>query len=293
VKFKFPLMLTSQKSLVAGKVSSYSHDTSHHVNESLNFIRQKIKSFLPQTGIILGTGLGGLVKEVDIKYSLDYNDIPHFPVSTVESHLGRLIFGEISSRRLLIMQGRFHLYEGYSMYRISYPLRIMHRLGVGELLVSNACGAVNPLYKKGDLMIIRDHISLLFDSPLIPSPGFSVLNKRVYDRKLTKLAEQTALENILRVQKGVYCTLRGPNLETRSEYRMIRKLRADVVGMSTVPEALLSGFFNFKVLGFSIVTDVGFPDTLKPIVLAEVLEVAAEAEPKLTLLIKKIIERLS
>jgi purine-nucleoside phosphorylase len=269
-----------------------STDVSSQVTESVKFIGQRMKSFRPKTGIILGTGLGGLVKEVDINCALDYNDIPHFPVSTVESHFGKLIFGRVSSANVIIMQGRFHFYEGYSMFQVTYPLRIMQSLGITELLVSNACGAVNPLYKKGDLMIIRDHISLLFDSPL-KSTGLPVYNKCIYDSSLIKLAEKTAVENNLRVQKGVYCTLSGPNLETRSEYRMIRKFGADVVGMSTVPEALLSGFFNFKVLGFSIVTDVGFPDTLKPVVLSEVLEVAAEAEPKLTLLIKKIIQKLS
>ncbi len=273
------------------------------IDESLRFINKKINSFRPQTGIILGTGLGGLVKEVKIKYDIDYADIPHFSVSTVESHQGRLIFGEIASRRLVIMQGRFHFYEGYSLHRITYPLHVMHRLGIRELLVSNACGAVNPLYRKGDLMIIRDHINLLFDSPLIPIINHDLRGvkrrsnpmnfNQIYDCNLIKLAEQTAAENGLHLQKGVYCMLHGPNLETRSEYRMVRKMGADVVGMSTVPEALLSGYLGFRVLGFSIVTDVGFPDTLEPVVLSEVLAVAAEAEPKLTLLIKKIIPKLN
>lgn len=274
----------------------YVSNVPSYLDKSFHFVEQKIKSFRPQTGIILGTGLGGLVKDVDIKYSLDYNDIPHFPVSTVESHHGRLIFGEISSRSLIIMQGRFHFYEGYSMTQITYPILLMNQLGVQELIISNVSGGVNPSYKKGDLMIIRDHINLLFDSPLIPKSELadpSALNKSLYDRKLIALAEHTALENNLSIHKGVYCTLRGPNLETRSEYRMVRKLGADVVGMSTVPEALLAGFYNFKVLGFSIITDVGFPDILKPVVIEEVVKVASEAEPKLTLLINKIIAKMT
>jgi len=263
------------------------------VEESVSFLRDLISGFHPNTGIILGTGLGELVNEVHVKYDIDYADIPHFPLSTVEFHHGRLIFGEIASRKLVIMKGRFHFYEGHSLYQVTYPIRLMQRLGVRELLVSNACGAVNPLFHKGDIMIMRDHINFLFDSPLIPSMKPPTSNRRIYSEELIKLAEQVAAENGLRVQKGVYLTLRGPNLETRSEYRMARKLGADVVGMSTVPEALLSDCFRLKVLGFSIVTDIGFPNSLKPIDIQELLSVAAGAEPKLTLLIKKIIERLN
>jgi purine-nucleoside phosphorylase len=281
------------------------------VKESAAYIREKINGFRPSTGIILGTGLGELVKEVAVKYDIDYGDIPHFPLSTVEFHHGRLIFGEIASHPLVIMKGRFHFYEGYSLYQVTYPIRIMQQLGVRRLLVSNACGAVNPLYDKGDIMIMREHINFLFDSPLIPgarepvSDGFSnstatkeyatfprgVFNRKIYSKELIKLAESVAVENGLKLQKGVYLTLPGPHLETRSEYRMVRKLGADVVGMSTAPEALLSNYFGFDVLGFSIVTDVGFPDSLKPIDIQEILAVAAVAEPKLTLLIKKIIEK--
>jgi purine-nucleoside phosphorylase len=189
------------------------------------------------------------------------------------------------------MQGRFHYYEGYSLNQITYPIRIMRNLGIDTLLVSNACGALNPMYGKGDLMLMRDHINYLFDTPLKKTRTLAK-NKRIYDESLIELAESIALENKIKVRQGVYCALRGPALETRAEYRMVRKMGADVVGMSTIPEALLSGANSMRVLGFSIVTDIGFPDTLKPAVLSEILETAAQAEPELTLLMKKIIERL-
>jgi purine-nucleoside phosphorylase len=267
------------------------HSRTALIENSLSFIRSRIENFSPRTGIILGTGLGGLVRDVDIKYKLDYKDIPYFPVSTVESHHGNLIFGSISNHNAVIMQGRFHYYEGYSLQEVTYPIRIMQRLGVTTLLVSNACGAVNPLYKRGDLMIMRDHINYLLDTPL---KGSSVRfkNTRMYDNQLIKIAEEVAIENKIPVQKGVYCSFRGPSLETRGEYRMVRKMGGDVVGMSTIPEALLSKSQGLRVLGFSIVTDVGFPDTLKPALITEILATAAEAEPKLTLLMRKLIEKL-
>jgi len=259
--------------------------------ETLDYIQNHIKDFKPLIGIILGTGLGGLVRDVNIKYKLDYKLIPHFPVSTVESHHGNLIFGRLSSHDAVIMQGRFHYYEGYSVKQITYPVKIMQQLGIKALLVSNACGAVNPLFNKGDLMIMKDHINYLFDTPLKGSK-LQVRNKKIYDESLIKLAEKTAIENNISVQKGVYCSLRGPTLETKAEYRMVRKMGADVVGMSTIPEALVSSTGNTSVLGFSIVTDVGFPDSLKPATLKEILEIAAEAEPKLTLLMRKIVEKI-
>ncbi|RPI18912.1 MAG: purine-nucleoside phosphorylase [Ignavibacteriae bacterium] len=259
--------------------------------ETLAFINSRVGQFNPQIGIILGTGLGGLVREVGINHMLDYKDIPHFPISTVESHHGNLIFGTISGCKAVIMQGRFHYYEGYSMYDVTYPIRIMHMLGIQSLLVSNACGAVNPLFKRGDLMIMSDHINFLFDTPF-KNQSVSYRNRKLYSDKLISIAEKTALENEITIKKGVYCSLRGPCLETRAEYRMLRKLGADVVGMSTIPEALLSNNFKLNVLGFSIITDVGFPDSLKPAVLEEILEAAAETEPQLTSLMKKILEKL-
>jgi purine-nucleoside phosphorylase len=259
--------------------------------ESLSFINEHTAGYPVSVGIILGTGLGGLVRDVNIKYKLDYKDIPHFPESTVESHHGNLIFGEISGKNAVVMQGRFHFYEGYSVRQVTYPIRIMQQLGIHTLLVSNACGAVNPLYHRGDLMIMRDHINYLFDTP-IRSSKLKFRNPRIYDGDLMKTAEAVAMENKIPVRKGVYCSLRGPCLETRSEYRMVRKMGADVVGMSTIPEALLSKSYGLKVLGFSIITDVGFPDSLKPATIDEILVTAAEAEPKLTLLMRKLVERI-
>lgn len=261
------------------------------INESLSFIMNQTAGFTPAVGIILGTGLGGLVKDINVSHKIDYKDIPHFPVSTVESHHGNLIFGSISNHDAVIMQGRFHYYEGYSMDEVTYPIRIMQQMGVHTLLVSNACGAVNPLYKKGDLMIMRDHINYLFDTPMKRNMR-KFKNPVIYDRQLINTAEAVAMDNGIPVQKGVYCSLTGPTLETRTEYRMVRKMGADVVGMSTIPEALLSKSFSFRILGCSIVTDVGFPDTLKPAHISEILETAAAAEPKLTLLMRKFIEKL-
>ena len=267
--------------------------------------------FTPQIGIILGTGLGGLInpaqpdndlsvsssdpaaaeEDIQINYTLNYTDIPHFPLSTVESHQGCLLFGKISNHNCVIMQGRFHYYEGYKLSEVTYPILIMQGLGIKTLLVSNACGAVNPIYCPGDLMLMRDHINYLFDTPMI-SIKLSSSNKKIYDPELIELAEKIALENNINVRKGVYCALRGPTLETKSEYRMVRKMGADVVGMSTIPEALLSRTNGMKVFGISVVTDVGFPDTLKPASLEAILKTAAMAEPNLVKLMKKLIEKL-
>lgn len=263
----------------------------NHLDETVNFILSRAGGPDPGIGIILGTGLGGLVHDIEIKYCLDYEDIPHFPLSTVESHHGNLIFGKISGHDAVIMQGRFHFYEGYSMSQVTYPVSVMRRLGIHTLLVSNACGALNPSFCAGDLMIMSDHINLFFDSPL-KGNSFHTYNKRIYDRGLIGLAESVALENKIPVKKGIYCALRGPCLETAAEYRMLRKFGADVVGMSTIPEALQCSSGSIKVLGFSIITDIGFPDSLKPASITEILKTASEAEPKMTLLMKKILEKL-
>lgn len=261
------------------------------IRDSIAYICGHTGGFDAEVGIILGTGLGGLVKDIEIKYLLDYKNIPHFPVSTVESHHGNLIFGEISGLKAVIMQGRFHFYEGYSHEEVTYPVRIMNSLGIKTLLVSNACGGLNPVFKRSDLMIIRDHINFHFDTPFKNSSNL-YYNRRVYDRDLIDLAYKVALENNIPVRKGVYLSLQGPTLETKAEYRMARKFGADVVGMSTIPEALLAVNHKMKALGLSIITDMGLPDTLKPAAITEILEAAAEAEPKLTLLTKKILEKL-
>jgi len=261
-------------------------------NETVEFLKNKYKEdYL--VGIILGTGLGGLVKDININSHLNYYEIPNFPVSTVESHSGKLIFGTLSGKTILAMQGRFHFYEGYSMDEVTFPIYIMKSLGVKYLIVSNACGALNSKFRRTDLMIMTSHINLLFDTPLKKTdPQFSD-GSNFYSQELIELAEKTALEYMIPVQKGVYAPVQGPNLETAAEYRMIRKFGGDTVGMSTVPEAMIANNLGIKVLGLSIITDEGFPDTLKVAMLPQILEAAAIAEPKLTLLIKKLVSKLS
>lgn len=261
-------------------------------SEALDYIK-KIAGDKYDVGIILGTGLGGLVKEIKINHAIEYSDIPNFPVSTVESHSGKLIFGELSGKKIVAMQGRFHFYEGYSHEEVVFPVLVLHALGIKTLLVSNACGGLNPTFRRTDLMIISGHINLHFTSPLINFQGKRGNRaKNFYSKKLIKLAEEIALENSIDVQKGVYLVVQGPNLETRAEYRMTRMLGGDVVGMSTVPEVLAASELGIECLGLSIITDEGFPDTLKVAELKEILEAAAITEPKLTLLTKKLVERL-
>lgn len=248
-------------------------------------------------GIILGTGLGGLVNEIEVKHKIDYGDLPHFPLSTVESHHGNLIFGNIADKKVVAMQGRFHYYEGYSMQQITYPVRVMKFLGVKTLLVSNACGGMNPRYRKGDIMLMTDHINLLGDNPLI-GPNEDELGPRFpdmsepYSLELIKLAEKVASENNIKVQKGVYVAVPGPNLETKAEYKFLRETGADVVGMSTIPENIVANHMGMRVLGISIVTDECFPETLKPVNVEEIIATAMAAEPKMTLIMKEVIKQL-
>ncbi len=266
------------------------------INEAVETIRQ----FTDKTyeiGIILGTGLGGLVSDIEIEHEIDYADLPHFPLSTVETHKGKLIFGTIEGKNVVAMQGRFHYYEGYSMKQIVFPVRVMKFLGVKYLLISNACGGMNPIYRRGDLMIIDDHINLLGDNPLI-GPNDDELGPRFpdmsepYSQELIALAENSALENKIKIHKGVYVVVAGPNLETKAEYRFLRAIGADVVGMSTVPEVIAANHAGMKVLGISIVTDECFPDALTPIDINEVISAANSAEPKMTLIFKEVIKQL-
>ncbi len=266
------------------------------INETLEVIRQNVKDDY-EIGIILGTGLGGLVKEISIDHEIDYGELPHFPLSTVESHHGKLIFGTIGNKKVVAMQGRFHYYEGYTMQQITYPVRVMKFLGVKTLLVSNACGGMNPIYRRGDVMLMLDHINLLGDNPLI-GPNDDKLGPRFpdmsepYDLKLIELAEKVALENKIKVHKGVYVAVAGPNLETKAEYRFLRSTGADVVGMSTIPENIVANHMGMRVLGFSIITDECFPDALKPVNVEEIIAAAMEAEPKMTLIMKEVIKQL-
>ncbi len=263
-----------------------------NLTQTVEHVKKIVGNISPSVGIILGTGLGGLVKDVEIKHSLDYSSIPNFPVSTVESHHGNLIFGKISGKNVIVMQGRFHYYEGYIYEDVTFPVEVMSQLGVKNLLVSNACGGLNPFFKKADLMIMRDHINFHFATPL-KIKKLAVFNVKPYSTELISLAEKVALENKITIRKGVYLSLKGPQLETRAEYRSVRKFGADAVGMSTIPEALTASSLGMEVLGLSIITDMGLPDTLKPAKLEEILESASVAEPKLTLLTKKIIDRIS
>jgi purine-nucleoside phosphorylase len=267
-----------------------------HIQDALDYIRTKTDT-KPGIGIILGTGLGGLVQEVEIETSIDYSRIPHFPVSTVESHAGKLIFGKLAGKNVIAMQGRFHRYEGYSLKQITFPVRVMKFLGVKNILISNAAGALNPLFKKGDIMIMTDHINLLGDNPLI-GPNDDELGPRFpdmsepYNKELINLAGQVALDLKIQVEKGVYVAMSGPNLETKAEYRFLRTIGADAVGMSTVPEVIVAVHMGMKVLGFSIQSDECFPDALQPVSLENVIKASRKAEPKMTAIMKEVIKRM-
>ena len=271
-------------------------DTFQQAEQALAAIRQHTGS-TPNVGIVLGTGLGGLVEQISSPVSIEYDRIPHFCVSTVESHVGRLVFGSIHNVEVVAMQGRFHAYEGYSLQDITFPIRVMRHLGVSTLIISNACGGMNPLYRRSDIMLIDDHINLLGDNPLIGrnderyGPRFPDMSEP-YSQDLIALAERVALEQGVRLHRGVYVAVQGPNLETRAEYRFLRTIGADVVGMSTVPEAIVARHMGMDVLGFSIITDECFPDALKPVQLSDVLEAAAIAEPVMTSIITDVIQRL-
>lgn len=271
-------------------------DLRRTIDEAVKFIRTKTNA-KPPIGIILGTGLGGLAKEIKKEVMIDFEKIPHFPVSTVESHKGKLIFGKLAGKSVVAMQGRFHYYEGYTLQQVTFPVRVMKFLGVHTLLISNAGGALNPIFRKGDVMVISDHINLIGDNPLI-GPNDDSLGPRFpdmsepYSKELITFAEQTALDLKIKLQKGVYVAMQGPNLETRAEYRFLRTIGADAVGMSTVPEDIVAVHMGMRVLGFSILTDECFPDALKPVTIEEVIAVANKAEPKMTAVMKEVVRRM-
>ena len=251
----------------------------------------------PDVAIILGTGLGALGREIDVETSIDYAEIPGFPLSTVESHSGRLLFGTLGGKPVVAMQGRFHRYEGYSLQEVSFPVRVLHALGARTLIVSNACGVMNPLWDKGELMLIADHINLLGDNPLV-GPNDDALGPRFpdmsqpYDTELREIAREVAVNARMILREGVYAAVTGPNLETRAEYRMLRNAGADVVGMSTVPEVIVAVHAGMRVLGISILTDQCLPDALEPATVEEIIAVASRAEPHLTTLVRGVLERL-
>lgn len=266
------------------------------LNETVNFLKDnKIEN--PEIGIILGTGLGKLVDVIEIIKSIDYEDIPNFPVSTVEFHKGKLIYGKMNGKMVLAMQGRFHYYEGYSMQEITFPVRVMKLLGTKHLLVSNACGAMNLEFKKGSLMLIDDHINLLGDGPLI-GPNHNNLGSRFtdmsepYSNLLNEKMERIAANQNITLHKGVYVAVAGPNLETRAEYRFLRGIGADVVGMSTVPEVIVANHMGLPCAAISVITDECDPNNLKPVDINDIIETAGRAEIDLIKLFSALIEEL-
>jgi purine-nucleoside phosphorylase len=266
------------------------------VEEAAEAVRARFDA-RPAVGVVLGTGLGALAREIDTAVAVDYGEIPHFPLSTVESHAGRLLCGALAGRTVVAMQGRFHRYEGYSLQQVTFPVRVLRALGATTLIVSNACGGMNPFWRPGDLMLIADHINLLGDNPLV-GPNDERLGPRFpdmsdpYDAALREVAREVARERRIVLREGVYAAVTGPNLETRAEYRMLRALGADVVGMSTVPEVIVAVQSGFRVLGISIITDQCLPDALEPANVAEIIAVAGRAEPSLTALVRGVLERL-
>jgi purine-nucleoside phosphorylase len=269
------------------------------LHEATAHIRRQIGDFQPEFGIILGTGLGALVHDIEVQFTLPYAGLPHFPVSTVESHSGNLLAGTLAGRRVLVMQGRFHYYEGYTMEQVVFPVRVMKLLGIQKLFVSNASGGLNPDYDYSDLMLIDDHINLQPTNPLV-GKNLDALGPRFpdmlepYDHALLALAEQAARELGFadKVRRGVYASLPGPMLETPAEYRYLRTIGADAVGMSTVPEVIAAVHLGLPVLAVSVITDLCSPGKLKRVEIADILRVAAAAEPRLTALLKAVLAKV-
>ncbi|MFN2260750.1 MAG: purine-nucleoside phosphorylase [Psychroflexus sp.] len=249
----------------------------------------------PEIGIVLGTGLSKIVEDIDIEAEISYNHIPHFPTATVEFHQGKFIFGKLGGKKVVVMQGRFHYYEGYSLQDITYPVRIMKDLGIQKLLVSNAAGAINKNFKKGELMLIDDHINLQGSSPLA-FKGVSQFGERFvdmlapYDSKINAEFLKIAKENNIKLHQGVYASVVGPQLETRAEYRYLKIIGADAVGMSTVPEIIVANHLKLPVAAISVLTDECDPDNLKPVNVEEIIATANKAEPQLVTLFKTLIE---
>jgi purine-nucleoside phosphorylase len=263
------------------------------IKATSNYILERTK-FKTEIAIILGTGLGGLVKEIDVEHSIPYSEIPNFPVSTVEGHKGQLIFGKLGGKNVIAMQGRFHYYEGYSMQEVTFPVRVMKSLGIKTLFVSNASGGLNPTYKVGDLMMINDHINMFGDNPLLGKnvnelgPRFPDMSQP-YNLHLRNLAMKIAMQNGIELKEGVYVGTPGPTFETPAEYRMFRIIGGDAIGMSTVPEVIVARHMNISVFGISIITDSGVPGHIVEISHEEVQAIAMQAEPKMSLIIRELV----
>lgn len=266
------------------------------IDRSVAAVRAKFRA-RPEVAIILGTGLGALAREIETSVTIEYPEIPGFPRSTVESHAGRLLCGTLGGKTVVAMQGRFHRYEGYSLQQVTFPIRVLKALGADTLIVSNACGGLNPNWRAGDLMLIADHINLLGDNPLIGAnddrlgPRFPDMSQP-YDAALRATARQVAADKQVVLREGVYVAVAGPNLETRAEYRFLRAIGADVVGMSTVPEVIVAVHAGMRVLGLSIITDMCIPDELEPASLERIIATANTAEPTLTAVVRGTLERM-
>lgn len=272
-------------------------DLQEKIAEAAESIRQRFAT-VPRVGLILGTGLKGLASQINEQATIAYGDIPHFPESTVETHTGQLVCGELSGLPIVAMEGRFHFYEGYSMKEVTFPVRVMKELGVEILLVTNAAGGMNPHYDLGDLVVIEDHINFMGDNPLIGRNDDSMGPRfpdmcAPYDPELTALAQQVALQSGVKAHRGVFVAVAGPNLETRAEYRMLRGWGADLVGMSTVPEVIVANHAGLRVLAFSIMTDICLPDALEPVNIDEIIRVAGEGGEKLAKIIPEVLKRLA
>jgi len=275
-------------------------DASAHTLEAVEAAAERVRERFgraPDAAIVLGTGLGGLAKEIAVSTSISYADIPGFPLSTVESHAGRLLCGTLGGKTVMAMQGRFHRYEGYTLRQVTFPVRVLRALGAETLIVSNAAGVMDPFWNPGEVMLIADHLNLLGDNPLI-GPNDDRLGVRFpdmsapYDAALRALAREVALGQRIVLREGVYAAVSGPTLETRAEYRMLRTLGADVVGMSTVPEVIVAVHGGMRVLGFSIMTDRCLPDSLEAVELSTIIANAGKAEPMLTALVRGVLERM-
>jgi purine-nucleoside phosphorylase len=271
------------------------NQTLREIEEAYRSISRRIR-IKPRVGIILGSGLGKLVDRASIRESLSYDDIPHFPSSTVKGHAGRLLFGRLAGKNVAIMQGRSHYYEGYSLSQIALPVRVMKRLGIEILIISNAAGGLNPLFSAGDVMVISDHINLTGQNPLI-GPNLDLFGPRfpdmvaVYDRALIRTAEQEAGKVKVKLQKGVYVGIIGPSLETPAETRFLRMIGADAVGMSTIPEVIVGVHCGLRILGFSAISNINLPDCMEPATLKEILQNAAVAGRKMIKIVEGVIKR--
>ncbi|WP_081421479.1 purine-nucleoside phosphorylase [Salinivirga cyanobacteriivorans] len=267
------------------------------VSEAQEFLKEKTNNFNPETGIILGTGLSRLADKIDREYTIDYEDIPHFPLSTVESHSGKLIYGNLFGQPVVAMQGRFHYYEGYTLQQVTFPVRVLKSSGISRLLISNAAGAMNKKFRKGNLMLITDHINLLMDNPLI-GPNIDKWGPRFpdmsapYDEKMNNLFRNVAQKKNIDLFEGVYIAMQGPTLETRAEYRMLANLGGDAVGMSTVPEVIVANHMGLPCVAISVLTDECDPDNLKPVTLEEIIETAGVAEKDLVILFEDVLKAL-